>query len=400
MPNEKVSLLPAATLPLSGSELVVMNQGSTTTTAPASAVAYLYTAPGMTLENLTDVHAASAIIGQTLTMGASGFWVPTTPASGSGGSSTLAADTDVSITSPTNGQALTYNSSTSQWNNSTITSSGSGGGGSSTLGGLSDVNSTGVSVGEYLGFTSTPPATRRQGVFADISGTTITVPLTEPALAGSLLIAYAALDQVTPPPSGFTLLTMLQPSAGLGNSVSTMFASGGETSIVFSGVANNFGGCTAYVEEWVNAANITIFTTTSAYPTSPTTLSGIVASDVVVISRNLYNASAGGGFISGWTNYQHVSGSNAASLEIYEQVATSTSASITIPAQTGGDSHYSGYIMFAISSTAPSAFVFTTPPAIAGIDTAYPSSPVIGQLFYRSDLTSLAIWSGSAWVVV
>jgi hypothetical protein len=39
---------------------------------------------------------------------------------GSGGSTTLAGDTDVSISSPSNGQVLTYNSGSSLWNNQTL----------------------------------------------------------------------------------------------------------------------------------------------------------------------------------------------------------------------------------------------------------------------------------------
>ena len=50
----------------------------------------------------------------------------TLPTGGGGGSSTLAGDTDVAISSPSNNQVLTYNSSTSKWVNATP----SGGGGS------------------------------------------------------------------------------------------------------------------------------------------------------------------------------------------------------------------------------------------------------------------------------
>lgn len=52
---------------------------------------------------------------------------------GGGGSSTLAGDTDVALTSPSNGQVLTYDSTSSKWENATPS-----GGGASAFTGLTD----------------------------------------------------------------------------------------------------------------------------------------------------------------------------------------------------------------------------------------------------------------------
>jgi hypothetical protein len=60
-----------------------------------------------------------------------------------GGSSTLAADTDVALTSPTNGQVLTYDTASSKWKNTTP----SGGG---TLAGDTDVAVTSPADGDLL----------------------------------------------------------------------------------------------------------------------------------------------------------------------------------------------------------------------------------------------------------
>ena len=81
-----------------------------------------------TLAGLTDVNVTegAGIDGYTLNWhNATGQWqavAPVTGGGGGGGSSTLAGDTDVSISSPSNGQVLTYNSSTSKWNNAAIPS--------------------------------------------------------------------------------------------------------------------------------------------------------------------------------------------------------------------------------------------------------------------------------------
>ena len=68
---------------------------------------------------------------------------------GGGGSSTLAGLNDVNISSPTDGQALIYNSTSHKWVN------GAGGGGSSTFAGLNDVNVTGVQNGDIARYNST-----------------------------------------------------------------------------------------------------------------------------------------------------------------------------------------------------------------------------------------------------
>lgn len=70
---------------------------------------------------------------------------------GGGGSSTLAGLDDVSLSSPTNGQFLGYNSVTQKWENV----NGGGGGGSSTFAGLNDVNVTGVQNGDIARYNST-----------------------------------------------------------------------------------------------------------------------------------------------------------------------------------------------------------------------------------------------------
>lgn len=67
------------------------------------------------------------------------------------GSSTLAGLDDVSLSSPTNGQFLGYNSVTQKWENV----NGGGGGGSSTFAGLNDVNVTGVQNGDIARYNST-----------------------------------------------------------------------------------------------------------------------------------------------------------------------------------------------------------------------------------------------------
>ena len=50
--------------------------------------------------------------------------ISTTSGGGGGGSGTLAGDTDVNITSPTNGQSLTYDTASSKWINSTVSAGG------------------------------------------------------------------------------------------------------------------------------------------------------------------------------------------------------------------------------------------------------------------------------------
>ena len=68
---------------------------------------------------------------------------------GGGGSSTLAGLNDVSLATPTDGQALVYDATTGKWVNR------AGGGGSSTFAGLNDVNVQGVSNGDIARYNST-----------------------------------------------------------------------------------------------------------------------------------------------------------------------------------------------------------------------------------------------------
>ena len=77
----------------------------------------------------------------------------TSNGSGGSGSTTVSGLTDVLLTSPTNGQSLTYDSANSRWINSTV--SGGGGGGSGTPGGVDtqvQINDAG-SFGGNAGFT-------------------------------------------------------------------------------------------------------------------------------------------------------------------------------------------------------------------------------------------------------
>lgn len=81
----------------------------------------------------TNVTVAYDDNANTLTISAAG--------GGSGGATTLDGLTDVSVPSPSNGQALVYNTSTSQWEAQTISS---GSGGATELNGLNDVTLSGT----------------------------------------------------------------------------------------------------------------------------------------------------------------------------------------------------------------------------------------------------------------
>lgn len=89
------------------------------------------------VDNLANVTISSPIVGQALAWNGT-IWTNQTVSGGGGGSSTLAGDTDVSITSPSNGQVLTYNSGTGKWVNQASA------GGSTTLAGDTDVSITSV----------------------------------------------------------------------------------------------------------------------------------------------------------------------------------------------------------------------------------------------------------------
>lgn len=108
---------------------------------------------------------------------------------GGGGSSTLAGLSDVTITTPTDGQALIYDSASQEWVN------GAGGGGSSTLAGLSDVDITTPSDGQVLTYDSV----NQEWVNANAGGGSSTlsglsdVDLTTPAEGEALV--YDSVNQ-------------------------------------------------------------------------------------------------------------------------------------------------------------------------------------------------------------
>ena len=102
----------------------------------------LATAKIGTLDDLNDVSITTPSDNQVLTYDAnSGEWIN---ANAQGGATDLDDLTDVSITTPTDGQTLIYDANASEWVN------GNGGGGSSTLAGLSDVTITTPSDGQAL----------------------------------------------------------------------------------------------------------------------------------------------------------------------------------------------------------------------------------------------------------
>ena len=82
-------------------------------------------------QEYTMAGASDVVATYASAQGGTYMWVSLQPmaGSGAGGSSTLAADTDVQITTPTNGQVLTYNSTASKWENATPSGGGGGGGG-------------------------------------------------------------------------------------------------------------------------------------------------------------------------------------------------------------------------------------------------------------------------------
>ena len=94
-----------------------------------------------TLDGLTDVTITTPTDGQTLIYDAnSSEWIN----GNGGGATTLNGLSDVDITSATDGQVLMFDGNANEWVN------GNGGGGSSTLGGLTDVTITTPSQGNAL----------------------------------------------------------------------------------------------------------------------------------------------------------------------------------------------------------------------------------------------------------
>lgn len=104
-----------ATVATSGSYIDLTGRPSLATVATSGAYSDLTGKPSIQAPitlTTTGTSGAATFDGVTLN-------IPTYT-SGGGGSTTLAGLTDVAITSPTNGQALIYNSSTSKWNNQTL----------------------------------------------------------------------------------------------------------------------------------------------------------------------------------------------------------------------------------------------------------------------------------------
>ena len=94
------------------------------------------------IDDLTDVSITTPSNNQVLTYDSnSGEWKN---ANAQAGATSLNGLTDVTITSATDGQVLTYDSNSGEWVNA------NGGGGSSTLGGLSDVTITSATDGQAL----------------------------------------------------------------------------------------------------------------------------------------------------------------------------------------------------------------------------------------------------------
>ena len=108
----------------------------------------------VTLAADTDVSISSPSNGQHLVYNSgTGLWTNTTVTLGS---ATLAGDSDVVISSPVNGQVLTYNGSTSKWNNTTVFTGGTAGTNTPTIVQTATASST-SSVGSITFGTATTP---------------------------------------------------------------------------------------------------------------------------------------------------------------------------------------------------------------------------------------------------
>lgn len=88
------------------------------------------TASNVTLGSVGNLHISGGSSGQYLQTDGSGGLTWAAAAGGGGGSSTLTSLTDVNVTTPTNGQALVYDTASSKWINGTVSG---GGGGSLTI---------------------------------------------------------------------------------------------------------------------------------------------------------------------------------------------------------------------------------------------------------------------------
>jgi len=121
----------------------------------------------------------SGIQGATGATGATGPQGIQGPAGGGGGggSTTLVGLTDVTITSPANGQVLKYNATTGKWINGTDLTGGGGGG----------------SLSPWIRITSNHSASNGDRIIADTSGGTFTVTLpATPSLGDYVLITDGA----------------------------------------------------------------------------------------------------------------------------------------------------------------------------------------------------------------
>lgn len=160
--------------------------------------------------------------GTNVTVTVSGSDIIIAAAGGGGGSSTLAGDSDVAISSPSDGQLLTYNGSSSKWMNAAASGGGggitrqagvpTGAGSSGSLIGVTD-GGLGDSIYSYVGQkTGLPLVVNRGNTYtADPSGnpTACPIPMQRAVVAGDLLVAFYINFGGTPPSalsSGWTSL--------------------------------------------------------------------------------------------------------------------------------------------------------------------------------------------------
>lgn len=121
----------------------------------------------------------------------------------------LAGLDDVTLTTPTNGQILKYNSTSHKWENAN--ESGGGGGGSSTLSGLTDVDFTSLADGQLIQYDATTEKWKNIGIDA-----TPTQNSAKPISSGG---AYSALGDKADKPT-----------------LKTQTLSAGSTSVTFTGI--------------------------------------------------------------------------------------------------------------------------------------------------------------------
>ena len=113
------------------------------------------------------------------------------PISGGGGSTTLAGLSDVTLTTPTNGQALIYDSANSKWINSNVPS------GSSTLDGLTDVTITSATSGQVLSYNGTAWVNTANALpWIDVTGT-LTAGSTSITLSDASITTSSTIEVFT-----------------------------------------------------------------------------------------------------------------------------------------------------------------------------------------------------------